>query len=283
MKARAWWLAGVLAGCIAGGAAQAADPREDAQAAVEASERGDFDTAIHLLTQALATPGLPAGQRVDLTLHRAFAYDEDGDYDRAIDDYSSVIAQRPHAAQVYFRRGIAHREKGEYQKALADFDVAMGRAAPEWPFIYGDRGVVRFALGRFAEAAEDFAHVVALDPTDQYAVLWLHIARNRAGEGNGAEFARDAAKSERDVWPRPLLAFYLGDGTAGEVRKAAAEGGAEAQQNKDCETDFFLGEYALLHGHADGAKPLFRKVVASCSPSLGVYAGAAGELKRVGG
>ena len=283
MKARAWWLAGVVAGCVAGGAALAADPHEDERAATEASQQGDFGTAVRLLTGALAAPGLSAEERAELTLHRAFAYDEDGQYDRAIADYTQVIAQKPDASQVYFRRGISRREKGEYEQALADFDVAMGESAPEVPFVYGDRGVVRFALGRFAEAARDFAHVVALDPTDQYAVLWLHVARSRAGRTDGEEFAHDAAESASQVWPRPLVALYLGDGSPQWVRDAAAEGDTEAHQNKECEADFFLGEYALLRGQADTAKPLFRSVVESCSPSLGVHAGAAGELKRLGG
>ncbi len=288
MKVRAWLavcLAASLASCAGSGSTMAASPEEDAKAAVAAADEGNFQEAIRLLTHALETPGLPADKKAELTLHRAFAYDENGEFDQAIADYNKVIAMKPEAAPVYFRRGIAHREKGEYEQALADFDAAAkpgGPAGVDLTFIYGDRGVVRFAMGQFDVAARDFAHVVASDPSDEYAILWLYVSRGRAGAADQAKFAQDAAKAQGRDWPKPLVALYLGEQTPKQVLAAAAEGDEEARQFQGCEADFFVGEHDLLQGRVDAAKALLRKVVDECSPSLAVHTGAAGELKRIG-
>jgi lipoprotein NlpI len=286
MKLRFLWLALALAGAAVPAAAQQpAAPGSYLQAAIAAGQRGDYDEAIRLLSRGLAASGLGKDEEARLLLYRGFAYDETGQYDQAIADYSKAIALRPDKPQLYYRRGIAWREKGDYARALADFDAAMHathRGEPDWPFIHGDRGVVRFALGQYAEAAHDFGRVSELDPTDQYAALWLHVARGRAGAPEPQDFAQKAAAAPADQWPRPLLSLFLGQATPAQVRAAAAQGEDEARQNQECEADFFLGEYALLHHDPGSARPLLQHVVDSCPASLGVHAGAAGELARLG-
>lgn len=288
MKARRWMalcFVTALASFVGNGATMAADPADNDKAAAAAVERGNFAEAIRLLDEALATPGLAADERAELTLRRAFVHDENGEFDRAIADYGSVLTMKPDAAQAYFRRGIVHREKGEYEQALADFDAASRLGMPEaadWPLIYGDRAVVHFAMGRYGEAAADFSQVVASDPADEYAVLWLHVARFHAGKADQAELAGDAAKAEGEDWPKPLLDLYLGRKTPEQVHAAAAEGDDDTRQFQGCEADFFQGEYELQQGRKDKAKPLFQKVLNECSPSLAVHSGAAGELRRIG-
>ena len=285
MKLRVLGLAMVLAVAAAGAMAQPAAPGSDLQAAIAAGQRGDYTEAIRLLTQGLAAPGLTSEEQARLLLYRGFADDETGEYDRAIADYGKALQLKPDTPQLYYRRGIAWRETGDYAKALADFNTAVAaakRGEPDWPFIHGDRGIVRFALGQYGEAARDFARVVKLDPTDQYAILWLHVARGRAGTPEPQELAQQAAAAPADQWPRPILSLFLGAATPAQVRQAAGEGDEEPRQNQECEADFFLGEYALLHDDRHSARPLLKHVVDTCSPSLGVEAGAAGELARIG-
>jgi lipoprotein NlpI len=46
-------------------------------------------------------------------------------------------------------------------------------------------------------------------------LLWLHIARQRAGQDDKQEFEANAAKLDQGRWPWPLVAFYLGNESAG--------------------------------------------------------------------
>jgi len=279
----------VLAVIIASGASISfafGDPLEDKEAGITASQRGDYDAALRFFTRGLASAAPVSDDRADLLVMRGFAYEQMAQYARAIDDYGDVINLKPDAVQVYFRRGVAYRENGQYDRSLADLDVVFGSRShppPNFPFLFGERGIVNFALGRFADAAQDFAKVLALDATDQYAALWLYVARRRVAEQDTYELARVAARARADQWPRPLLLLYLGNATHTQVLAAASEGDGDAREDQRCETAFFVGEYELLRGGEDAARKLLHEAADTCPASLSIHAGAASELKRIGG
>jgi lipoprotein NlpI len=217
---------------------------------------------------------------------RGFVYEQVGQYAQAIDDYSEVLNAKPDAVQVYFRRGVAYRENGQYDRALTDLEAVVrsrSHPLPNFPFFFGERGVVNFALGRFADAAQDFARVLALDATDQYGALWLYIARSRGGDSDAYELARASSRAHSDQWPHPLLRLYLGNATRAQVTAAASDADSDASEYKYCESDFFLGEYDLLHGAEDMARKLFYDTMDACPASLSAHTGAASELNRIGG
>jgi lipoprotein NlpI len=280
MKTRTLWTAVVLANGLALSAAGQA-PSQNNRLAVAAMQEGDFRQAVELLTGVLASPGLTTEARAEALADRGFAYDNNGQYDYAIRDYNAVISLEPNAWPIYFRRGLVYREKGEFEQALADMDRAMTPAAhpPEGAaFLYGDRGVTQFALGHFAAAAADFAHVRAIDLTDQYAALWLSLTLSRAGNAAMPE----PGKSDPQEWPAPLIALYKGNMDPAQVQAVAGQSSEATRDIQICEADFFIAEYELLKGNASAAQPILLRVEHTCSPRLGVYAGAVGELNRVG-
>ena len=56
---------------------------------------------------------------------RGDAYNEKGNYDRAIADYSQSIQLRPGDADAYHKRGDAYNKKGDYDRAIADYDQSL--------------------------------------------------------------------------------------------------------------------------------------------------------------
>lgn len=62
-----------------------------------------------------------------------------------------------------FARGIAAYERGQSDSANAAFTAAL-TLAPDWSIAYYDRGVVRDAMGRRADAASDFQQYLRLEP-----------------------------------------------------------------------------------------------------------------------
>lgn len=285
MTARLLIATALLVGLIPIAAAHAG-MLEDKQSGIAASQRGDYAAALTLFTRALGATGLTSNESADLLLLRGFAYEQSARFAHAVSDYGAVLSLKPDATEVQFRRAIAYRENGAYAQALADLQSVIGsrsHPAPDQPFIFGERGVVRFALGQFAGAGRDFARVLALDPADAYGVLWLHLARRRAGESDADALAHDAAEATGSGWPAPLLALYLGAMTAAQVETAAAQGPEDQQKEQRCEAAFFLGEDALTNGRPAAARPLLQEAAAACSPLLSVHAGAIGELERIGG
>ena len=58
--------------------------------------------------------------------NRGIAYQEKGEVDRAIADFTTAIKFNPNDARVYSNRGNAHSEKkGEVDRAIADFRKAL--------------------------------------------------------------------------------------------------------------------------------------------------------------
>ena len=52
--------------------------------------------------------------------NRGIAYDEKGEYDKAIADCSEAIRLDPKTAAAYSNRGLAYADKGDSDKAIAD-------------------------------------------------------------------------------------------------------------------------------------------------------------------
>ena len=133
-------------------------------------------------------------------IYRGVAYDDKGQYDRAIADYTQAIKLNPKYSKAYYVRGLAYRNTGQYDRAIADYDKAIelnpkdadaynnrawanfkwGKAAkglpdankaidlnPKGAFIYDTRGHIYEALGRKQEAIADFRKALELDPSNE--------------------------------------------------------------------------------------------------------------------
>ena len=99
-------------------------------------------------------------------------YNSVGRYDAAVADFSAALAMitptlKPYEFNFYAFRGEANRLAGHYPEAVADFTKAINmRSHPVYLY---QRGLALQALGRQAEAAEDYRRAGA----DKGPVLWV--------------------------------------------------------------------------------------------------------------
>ena len=127
---------------------------------------------------------------------------------------------------------------------------------------YRQRGQARFHLGRYRDAADDFAKAKAMDPTRSvsslYNDLWQAMAYRRMQQALPDDLRTRALSDARGPWPRPALAM-LADGLAPDDVHALASGkpGDEAAMN-ETEADFYLGEYYLSLGDTGNASDAFK-------------------------
>ena len=56
---------------------------------------------------------------------RGNAYKSNGDYDRAIADYTEVIRRQPDSTIAYNNRGNAYEAGAYYTRAIADYEKAL--------------------------------------------------------------------------------------------------------------------------------------------------------------
>jgi len=122
---------------------------------------GDYDRAIADFTQAIALDP----QSAEAYRNRAGAYGLKGDWDQAIADYSQAITLDPQSGGVYSVRGWAYYAKGDDDQAIADFEQAIS-LDPGLAGAYCGRGLVYSAKGNHDQAIADLerARDLAEDP-----------------------------------------------------------------------------------------------------------------------
>jgi lipoprotein NlpI len=228
---------------IALAAPAAAGGREDFAAAVAAAHRQDYAEAIRLYTRGLAAPDVsPADQSI-----------------------------------AHANRAVALVRLHRYDEALADYDAAVALAPGNGQNFY-QRGIIRFYQRRYAEAAADLAHGLAIRPREPYAVLWLHLARGEAQQDDASEFRANAARLAPDMWPAPVIAFYRDEITLTLLRRVAKTGTPDAREAQTCESDFYLGALRHLQGDRREAQRALKAALAASHPDWAEYGGAESEL-----
>ena len=107
-----------------------------------------------------------------------------------------------------------------------------------------------------------------------HAVLFRYLARQRAGEDGTAELASQVAKwKDKDS----AVELFLGRSSPEATVKAIFT------PDQRCETGFYLGQWHLIRGERDAARPYFQQAIATACRRSSPHRIAAGiELKRIG-
>ena len=100
--------------------------------------------------------------------NRGTAYQEKGEVDRAIADYTKAIALDPNDATAYNNRGFAYYRKGESDRAIADYTKAIA-LEPKRARAYFSRGLAYKTRGDKEKAIADLRKALEIDPSYQYA------------------------------------------------------------------------------------------------------------------
>ncbi|HAP66688.1 MAG TPA: hypothetical protein DCQ99_02495 [Nitrospinae bacterium] len=125
---------------------------------------GEHDKAIEAFTSVIALdPNFSEAYG-----NRGNVYADKGQYDRAIEDYNKAIAIDPNDALAYNNRGGAYKDKGQYDRAIEDFNKAIA-IDPNDALAYYNRGGAYKDKGQNDRAIEDYNKVIALDPNNANA------------------------------------------------------------------------------------------------------------------
>ena len=165
---------------------------------------------------------------------RGNAFDRKHDDERALASFDDAIRIAPEFAAAHNNRGLVYIRQGKLDLAIQDYDAALNRA-PRFRLALDNRGRVRFLQGNYAGAADDFAAALPLKPDEPYTVLLLYLARLHTGQDARGPLGSDAAKLDRDAWPYPVVAAWLGDKDAPTVQADAAASSNPDRMGQNCE------------------------------------------------
>ena len=239
-------------------------------------KKGEYDRAIQEYDEVIRLkhdfPGAFYG--------RGAAYYKKGEYDRAIQEYDEAIRLKPQSPEALDSRGQAYYNKGEYDRAIQDYDEAI-RLKPDYASAFKTRGRVKFYLGRFQDAARDFQNALNINSSDAYMMLWLHLAMHNAGQDDTQAFPQQAEKIDSSKWPAPVVNLFLGKLAPEQTLAAAANPDSIKENEQQCEAEFYIGEFLLLHHETPNALLHFRAARNKCPHNYVEYEGAGAEMARL--
>lgn len=152
--------------------------------------------------------------------NRGNAYDDKGDYARALEDYDQAVTINPLDADAFNSRGATYAALARYERAIADFDEAIKlnptsplaftnrcfargvldqleqglsdcaealRLKPNNPGALGSRGFIYLKLRRYDAAIADYNSKLRIHPDDAYALFGRGLAKHMKGDLRGGD------------------------------------------------------------------------------------------------
>jgi tetratricopeptide (TPR) repeat protein len=124
-------------------------------------DAGKLEEAIQLISESLEVE--PKNPK--LWARRGWCYFCAGAFPDAVSDFNEALAQKPGGATTLYFRARAWEELGDLEKALEDYSASIAAKPKADAYLY--RGLIRKYLGQIAEARMDFEAAQALNPSDE--------------------------------------------------------------------------------------------------------------------
>jgi lipoprotein NlpI len=193
----------------------------------------------------------PVGNSVDderALLKQGWSYVREGESEKAIADFTQVIAHDPNNYDGYLSRGIAVALSGDDRRALGDFNRAK-----------------------------------QLEPYGSFeAVVWFMLAARRMHQTFDGALAVEA--QEYGAWPGPILRFLVHVLSERELLDAADTDNSNVPiERRRCQAFFYIGEMYSIDGHLDQARLYLTKARDTCAAYPHESAAAWAELERLQG
>jgi tetratricopeptide (TPR) repeat protein len=237
--------------------------------------KGQYDRAIEDYDKAIGLQAVPAAFS-----KRGIAYRAKGDYEMALGDFNAAI-RSPGSAAPLADRGDTYMDLGQNARALEDFSEAV-RMEPDNPDAFQSKGRAEFYLAKWDDATADFQKSLALDPSNPYALIWLHFANARAGKNDAGGLEQQASQIQPEGWPAPIMDMLLGKLAPSLAIAFASDPDADKTISQRCEAEFYVGEYMLTQRDSSAALEHFSEARRICSGIFAESFAAKVELKRIG-
>lgn len=228
---------------------------------------GRPDDAIHDYQRAIA---LGAGVRDYGQL--AHLLQRKGDFAAVLDICRDALKIDQGYAYCYDVRALAAMSLGRMGDAEAELRKLLA-IDPQSYQAHDWLGTLAFMAGHYDEAVSEFDLAVRAAPADPYFAMRLELARRRAGRPSVLQSA--APKLKMNGWPEPLVQLLLGTSDLETVR------GKVSSDDQACEFGFYAGEWLLLQGQRDEARPLLAQAARLCPYTFTEWPPAVSELQAL--
>lgn len=190
---------------------QGAESKNPRERGIEAFEKGDWSGAQTLLDEWLQTH--PSDQ--EAYWYRGQAFQNQGNFDRALSDFSILLTLNPGYGEAFFERGRVRYQLKQYEEAREDFENYLKTPPGEttrvlYKIAPGESGVSSVTTAQSGLQDQAYYHLglcsIALEEYD-FAILYLDeaIALNPTDPDFFAEKGRALARLKENV---PAIESY---------------------------------------------------------------------------
>jgi tetratricopeptide (TPR) repeat protein len=177
-----------------------------------------------------------------------------GNFDQAVEAYSSVTRLQPAFAEGYFNLGLAEEQAGHLPESRAALEKAL-RLKPSLRGAHLFLGTIDYKQDRFKEAEHNFLAETRLDPLSAKAFMWLGVCRLAQDNPQAAipslDKALALAPSDVDILYHRGRAYLLVanasydamfklDRDSMRVHQVLAEANAQAYRTQEAISEFEL-------------------------------------------
>jgi tetratricopeptide (TPR) repeat protein len=263
---------------------------------MSALSRGKYDAAVAAFSAALDAGDLVPAYIPTAYFERAEAYLGKKMCPEALSDIENAIKLRPNSREMVTTRiavNVCLKQPGAVER---DFATLMAKrpnagmhfelAHYQWSVGLWEKSAANCLQGldiykrQKAELTRDGADAGADDFMFPMAA-WYAVDTVRAQTFDAAALAAALGKYNSNEWPGPLLDFFRGLRSETQVYREADSWRSDRARNQACEADFYLGEWSLAHGDADGAKAKLTRAAEKCPDGYIEKNSAKTELERM--
>ncbi len=121
----------------------------------------------------------------DALYTRAICYRKIDQFDKSVEDLTTILKRLPEEATLLCERGISHFNNKNIEAAMLDMNKAV-ELEPENPFRYSSRAYIR-AKSDIEGAMADYKKAIELDPKDEISHNNLGLLQENAGKMKAAK------------------------------------------------------------------------------------------------
>lgn len=188
-----------------------------------------------------------------------------------IRDATNTLATRPNDTNALSRRGDAFFFSGEFGKAVDDYS-AMVAADPNVDTSHWRRGIAYFYAERYADAAAQFQRYHAFDDVDRENGIWRYLSQVKAvGKAKAQAELLKYAKDDREPFPA-VYELFAGRTTPEQIfaQIEKAEIDAAEREKRLFYAHLYVGLNEVIENRPDAAHlHLVQAVQNSWAPKAG--------------
>jgi lipoprotein NlpI len=217
----------------------------------------------------------------DTLFYRAWIYVNQGKIEAAVNDLSGVLGQRPDDGISRLQRAGLLIALQRNEDAIADLNQLLKKDPTALDPLF-NRGRAEMLKGDYQAAEADFAAAMQNRGSNPYAALRLYIVRARSGKTDPEPLDAAAKAFAPDLWPLPVVAFYQGKLSEADLLAEAKVSNAATAATLTAESQYYLGQWALLQDDRKAAQKHFEAALASKAGAGNLeFIDAGLELKRI--